>query len=760
VEALGTDEELEGGVFEVADELEIRHGTEWVQARIAATVKESSLRPTPQLQALVRLPSRIIATTNYDDAIEIAARSVGLKPKRFLVAQMNDALQGPEFGEIHVLHLHGSAHEPTSIVLTGRSYKKAKNDQALRYGLQVLCVQKNLVFLGFSLAEREKHLWRDLLWSAGLFPGSGPHFLVMPQSQTAAKRFEKLDEETRIEAISYSEPENSHETVRRVIQLLGGASAAAMADQMPVIPNDQIDRWFVPMAMAPAEDVETAEERETWELLGAHATSLELEDLERIPRLLLIGPPGSGKTQTLYQLGRTSDQPTIYRRLNGMSPAGGKGEAGLAFVAWLESGESLSTGTLRPNVTSMGSESYLFLLDGLDEVDVEERDRVLETLGWVAEEFPQHRFVIATRRPPRTNLAIGFDAVELIPTESWMYRYFEERTLTRDQFEPLFDQVPALRELLKTPLYAATAADLLVEEAPLPESSLAFVMSFADRGFTADEPKLGLDPDKVKRWLDDTALAMELMNTVSVPIDELPKEGLQGEISSNPDAVVEAVILRTLLAESGSEIRFPANVVQEGRAASAVLHRDGGLELLRRFVLFEISGERGIRQSWSHTIELILSEAPDSWRDELREFDPLVVALTIPIRASRNARHEAVRAIWSWFVETRIFMPRDRPGGRLLNEVAVVGRLLHDGPPEGFIDELVTALSSPENTARANAIALLVELGEENLLASHLGQLLVDSSPFVRRRAGSAVRRLRMQDLYEVVRGQLMTGTG
>ncbi len=102
---------------------------------------------------LVRLPLRTMFTTNYDELIELAFRQadqslrVSVTPAEFIAHRQ-------ERPDRHLVKLHGSIDQPTSIVLTRDDYARSRRDRAeifrflgdeLRYS--------RFLFVGFSLSD-------------------------------------------------------------------------------------------------------------------------------------------------------------------------------------------------------------------------------------------------------------------------------------------------------------------------------------------------------------------------------------------------------------------------------------------------------------------------------------------------------------------------------------------------------------------------------------------------------------------------------
>ncbi len=111
--------------FGTVDRLAAEHGEEWVHRTVAETVNRSERRPTPTLTALAKAATRLVITTNYDDAIEVSARAAGIKVVPATVHDFRPALGTPGDALV-VMHLHGVASDPASIVLTEDSYQRGR----------------------------------------------------------------------------------------------------------------------------------------------------------------------------------------------------------------------------------------------------------------------------------------------------------------------------------------------------------------------------------------------------------------------------------------------------------------------------------------------------------------------------------------------------------------------------------------------------------------------------------------------------------
>lgn len=228
---------------------------------MSEAVCAKTLVPTPPLRALVHVPSRILVTTNYEYGIETAAEDAGVEARPFLLDRVNEALELPPPGVLHVIHVHGLCDDPESIVLTRNSYAKAEKDDRMRYALRFLASQKQLLFLGHSLDERERPLRRDLTWSKSAFETTGPHFLLIAAGPSAEARKEFL-EQTAVQPVVFVDSSGSYAPVRWVAQVVGGTSALAAGSVLTPVNPSLLAGPYVQPALAVHDEVSTREDRE------------------------------------------------------------------------------------------------------------------------------------------------------------------------------------------------------------------------------------------------------------------------------------------------------------------------------------------------------------------------------------------------------------------------------------------------------------------------------------------------------------------
>lgn len=155
---------------------------------IAATlVDEVELEPTPLQQLIVRAPLRLVVTTNFDNALTLAAQAAGLTP---LVRTPREAhaLDQPQEGEVLIAHLHGRVDDPSGIALPGQSMDALTTDVTFKTILRALVIPRTVVYLGYRLPPADTYLRAEIETLAAIFADRGPHRLLIPlRNATHAK---------------------------------------------------------------------------------------------------------------------------------------------------------------------------------------------------------------------------------------------------------------------------------------------------------------------------------------------------------------------------------------------------------------------------------------------------------------------------------------------------------------------------------------------------------------------------------------------
>jgi hypothetical protein len=149
--------------------------------------------------AIVSLGPSMVLTTNYDRLLEHAiARIIGRSPAVFTHLSADNFLRrlnGPLSQKRPlVLKLHGDITDPSSIVISRNDYSRILHDnKALHAAMSVVLATRTLLFLGYSLRDRDLLHWLEA--QAALVKQSGsPHYmLVDPEKDTASNARDLLD---------------------------------------------------------------------------------------------------------------------------------------------------------------------------------------------------------------------------------------------------------------------------------------------------------------------------------------------------------------------------------------------------------------------------------------------------------------------------------------------------------------------------------------------------------------------------------------
>lgn len=331
-------------LFDTADALERSFGPEWVQRAVADIFAETNVGSTRVLEAVVRAPSRIVLTTNYDDGLENAARAVGLTVERLCGPRSAFGLRSPEAGIVKIVHLHGHYSDPSSIVLTTSSYEEAVEDASLALIVRGIASSWSLLFLGHAFGEEESTLRRHLSWCADQLPDSPKHLLLCRRGSEEAERAQDLGDEYGIFPAECHDPTEDFSFVKRAVRILAGASCdvlgAARAE------TGLFDPHYQPVEVALASDVSDPDARARWkhEQTLLRRERCTIHDLAHIQRLWIVGGPGHGKTQALLQIAKESEHPALYLRVGDMRPPS-EGETDEdVFVMWMAKASSFRDG--------------------------------------------------------------------------------------------------------------------------------------------------------------------------------------------------------------------------------------------------------------------------------------------------------------------------------------------------------------------------------------------------------------------------------
>lgn len=739
--------------FDVVDAVAREVGEEPVQSAVSDLYASPPLRATPELKAIAHARSGLVLTTNYDLAIEKAADTIGRPVRTLQLADLQEALHKPG-QELRVLHLHGVTGVPGSIVLTKSSYEEIFGDDRTQLLLRGLGACNTFVFLGHSLDPREGHIRRDLKWiTAARLDGSLPHLLVKelaePTDPTSLSQLEELASDAGLDVYAFHDPGWTFQATRRVANAIAGPSPLTNAN----IANTSPQVWggpYVPLPMGETGEVGSPMGMGAFLARSHYAGAKTAVDLDGLDRLLIIAPGGSGKSVELAAIERREAGASLRTQLSRFDVTSPMPDQIQRFVSCMRDAEAAHKGTLRLTEEGLRYGSYTFLLDALDEAPAAHRSAIVGLINEVAGLFPQHRFVITSRPIVEAGeFASEFAKWSPVPGLDWVRELAEQRAIAVTAVDEVLDDMPALRDLVTVPIFAVALLDLLELGEEIPHTALELVCSLADGDHVKDR-RIPANRAALRLWLDRVALQMEAAGVSEILKDDLVQSILTQGINEIPsdDAFIDDLATRAMLVETSGMVRFPANVIQEARAARALLHAgDRGLSLLKEFALVEVDSTdmecvrsiRSVRPSWSNTLDLLISSAPPrAFLDEIARYDECLVARSTPSTADQADRDKAVWTIWRTYAARRVWFTSTAGTGTNASDAQAIQRLTQLSVPGGFTDEIRAALRSKEHTHRGNAQQVLPNVLHGNELMEAIAMGIEDSDSVVRRMAAMA----------------------
>lgn len=757
---------VQGDLFAVADALEKDFSEEWVRAAAAGVVADAAPVATPALLALSRVRSGLILTTNYDLAIETAALEAEV-PTRTLTLENFESALADDHRALRVVHLHGVADRPETVVLGSRSYQRVREDPRMRLLVRAVSTRFRLLFLGHSLAAREAHLRRDVLWVTQTADGGDPRHLLLASepdrdSPDVAAQAQELRNRAGVRQVVFPDPQRRFEAAVRAAHVLAGPSTVAAGDQAPAL-RPEPDRLYLPVPVARGRSATDPGQRGSWMARVWQHGPVFSNGLDTVPRLLLVAGGGFGKSEELRQIGRRSGRPALVQTLTSLHPEDAgldpDSDPGPAFVRGMAEAQTPQREPVRRlDYDRLATESYMFLLDGLDEVGANRRSDVAAFVAALARRYPQHRWVVTSRPVPDLDVFDDlFEAWTPIPDRPWLIEYARRRGVPEARLAEVLGNAPGLADLVEIPVYAAAAVDSAEHGTPLPRTALSLVLKLADER-TRQDRRLG-DSKQVGTWLDRLALYLKIGGRTEISVDDLARTRLHdglNRVAPTPELLRELAV-RALLTDHGGTVRFPANIVLEARAARALLAAgNAGLAYLEQRIIVRLPTGPGrevrtLRPSWTGTIELALSEAPPAWRKTVAAVDPLLAARSVPAEAAPAERHAAAATIWSTYTRRRVWLDSGYSTGR--DDAGSLVRLLKTDSTPDMLATLTAATRSDEPSLRANALIALLGIGHPHALGI-AARLVADPHPVVRRHAASAALDLGAVDLADAIAAQ------
>jgi SIR2-like domain/NACHT domain len=711
---------------------------------LAEVITGLRLHSTPALTALCGVPDGRVLTTNYDDGIERSAIGRGLEPLPLAPSDPR-ILDTPRASELQVVHLHGMAGDPGSLVLPGSSTNDLVADEVFKRFISATLAHCHVLYLGFSLGLAELHLREILAWLAAAVSGVPDHYLLLSAKEVDERGADMgvLISFDFLKVVSY-DPEPDHVAVERVAVALAPRAGSEGREERG---GRTEPTWVHPILVRAesGDDREAMQTRVAWfdGGWGRAETIASPEDLLAAPRTIVIAGPGMGKTTLLRYLPSMAAGRTCARgALRDFSPArqGTAPESAVArLLCRVDDGEPVAIEDLR------GSDALL-LLDGLDEVDKDVCEDAVVAIASAASAWPDHCWVVSSR-PCGVACALaaeGFVRFHILPSRRWARIYLETRCVPADRLEQAMLDGHGLGDLLGVPLFAERLADRLLEGVASSLSPLGLLVDEQYAATAREARRHGEERADLSGWLRSLAVALELRGRASAQTAELAAVvgpgGLAAEEARNRLADV------ALLADVPGSSVFPLRTMQEGLCADAILRAEDPVAALCYAASAEVAGVEWLRDDIEFTIDLVFEHADRDLREALKEIDPMRWARTVVTTGDLVHAREAFGTIWDRYVERGVSLVySDDERGLRTSKQAI--RMIARRWPEAIVerrDELEDQARSGTSIDRERALVVLGELPFDRNTEGWLLPRLEDSDPHVVMLAAKIAGRLHL----------------
>jgi energy-coupling factor transporter ATP-binding protein EcfA2 len=608
---------------EVADTFELGRNPDW--------------HLTSTLCALAGTPSRWVLTLNYDLTVEAAAQEQGIPfdtvLPRDLASRTRWLRRGERPAHLQIVHLHGAVTDPKTIVLDGETYASAAEDRVVAEFLAALHARTAMCFFGLTLDEAYVLLRFELQR-----PTAPAHVFVAPretveavtQGRLALDRLRHGIETVELPGGDWSRlPGFAVRLLRRPATILSPHPSAPAAASASL---GQTRAGHVPLTIVPVE-ADTGDYRLQVTLGLPEDVAVSEQDLVAERRALVTGDAGSGKSTLLRRLGAVmpaDEHPVLVHLRPGLVVD--DADAPNMLVVWAAAGEGLRSAE-SVGVDALSARSFHFLLDGVDEMPLEEQRGFVSALGRIADGFPQHRYTMASRATAALEqLGPTWRRFSVLPTFEWAEEFLLRNELSWDKLQAACPFVVELRgELLYLPFYLSALVTMHeTGRLAVVRDAWALVQTLVDIALNTDEIR-ELGEDDARTWLRRFALWLALSERTVAPLDDAYALRLPGE-RTTADVLVDKLVHRSLLSYGGGGVAWVHRLVGEGLIAEA-LNELGNED--REAVLAVISPResalvRGTRDFWRQPLDYICGRDAD-WRSALRNRDELAAAR----RASR-----------------------------------------------------------------------------------------------------------------------------
>ncbi len=728
------------------------------------TLERHDAAPGPMAHALVRIPSRLIVTLNYDLVIETAAEQAGLGSKSLTwrdAAEAATVLMAREVpSRLHVLHVHGSVAHPETIVLDHFGYAELDDSQIDAFWKTAI-FGRRLCLLGLTLDEA--YLVEKLRTDRG---GARAHVMIVDATTDEAISVGRLSitrEAHGIERVVLPDaPDGSvrYEAIGEFLTQLARRGKPIAAREIPELAPTI---YYTPPSLVEHrgdEDEGVASLLAEWDF-GGHRQFRRLfsgrqqfaeSDVVLHDRTLIVGEPGSGKSELLLSIAASVQfgyDPVLIRLADVDARPG---DPRLVLARWLAAG----FGAAPPADADLPQAGLHLLLDAVDEVPAAHHAEVVNRIREIADVFPGHRFTVTTRPVDGLEgLAAGdWQILRIMPSQRWQHAYLRRRSLEWDRdIHPHLAGIDDAREILRLPFFLSRVVEMRDRDELSQQRDLwGLLQALVTDALEREEGHLLLTPEDARTWLRRVALAMLLVGRSTLSGKEIAQIQLPASVVGSHEEVCETLTLRLMLRPNGGsgDVGFTHRFFGACLAAEALQERGPTPELLDALVPQRSPEIRGARLDVLVPVSLVMSR-DETWRQAVRATDPIAAARSTPQDASSAERASAARALWDRYVDWRVWIwGRHVPD--LAEDSRSLGRLLAAADLADLKEEIEAAIDAPDRVLQGNAVAVLSHTGDRGI-EPMLRRLIEDDErdTVVRREAASAARRLQLTGLLDAI---------
>jgi hypothetical protein len=199
-------------------------GDDQFKTALLSEFSDKAFQPAKIHDALSRVDSRFVLTTNFDKLYENRANQV--QQNTVLVKSYYDHDVADIFRRSQrvVLKVHGTIDSPERTIFTRSQYARARVEHAYFYEMfRALFITHTFIFLGVSLRDPDiKILLED---HAYRFAGARPHYIVMPKVSQKRGVVAVMEKTMNLRALEYDSADSHRELADSVEQLVSDVEA-------------------------------------------------------------------------------------------------------------------------------------------------------------------------------------------------------------------------------------------------------------------------------------------------------------------------------------------------------------------------------------------------------------------------------------------------------------------------------------------------------------------------------------------------------